>query len=119
MNLPEQTSSSNSYIVSFQFNGEKFMALLTEWEIEQALTTLHSWNHEQNAIHKTLEFADFSMAMVFVNAVAFRAEEHNHHPDIEIRWNKVTLSLTTHSEGGLTEKDIHLAKEIDSLAVGN
>jgi 4a-hydroxytetrahydrobiopterin dehydratase len=93
------------------------MALLTEWEIQHALVNLHAWNYEHNELHKTLEFSDFAMAMVFVNAVALLAEEKNHHPDIDIRWNKVMLSLTTHSEGGVTEKDIELAEEIDSLAL--
>ncbi|MDW8309695.1 MAG: 4a-hydroxytetrahydrobiopterin dehydratase [Verrucomicrobiales bacterium] len=54
--------------------------------------------------------------MKFVNAVARRAEEAWHHPDIDIRWNKVTLTLTTHSEGGLTEKDFELARQLDRLA---
>jgi 4a-hydroxytetrahydrobiopterin dehydratase len=94
------------------------MALLTEWEIQHALVHLHAWNCKQNELHTTREFADFVMAMVFVNAVALLAEEKNHHPDIDIRWNKVTLSLTTHSEGGVTEKDIDLAKAIDSLSLG-
>jgi 4a-hydroxytetrahydrobiopterin dehydratase len=94
------------------------MALLTEWEIQHALVNLHAWNYEHNELHKTLEFVDFAMAMVFVNAIALLSEEKNHHPDIDIRWNKVTLSLATHSEGGVTEIDIELAEAIDSLAVG-
>lgn len=61
------------------------------------------------------EFKDFLSAMQFVNDVAALAEKHNHHPDIDIRWNKVTLTLTTHDAGGVTEKDISLAKEIDKI----
>jgi 4a-hydroxytetrahydrobiopterin dehydratase len=61
-------------------------------------------------------FSDFSESMGFVNRVAHEAEKANHHPDIEIRWNKVTLTLSTHSEGGLTTRDLDLADIADGLA---
>jgi len=67
-------------------------------------------------IHRTYQFKDFPAAMKFVNAVARAAEKAWHHPDIDIRWNKVTLALTTHDAGGLTEKDFSLAAKFDRLA---
>jgi 4a-hydroxytetrahydrobiopterin dehydratase len=63
------------------------------------------------------QFKDFPAAVKFVNAVAELAEEAQHHPDIDIRWNKVTLALTTHDAGGLTEKDFLLAKKSDELSL--
>ena len=74
------------------------------------------WSLEGQEISRTFTFADFNEAMGFVNRVALAAEVADHHPDIDIRWNKVTLTLSTHSEGGLTEKDLDLAAEIDILA---
>lgn len=66
-------------------------------------------------IKKTYALKDFVHAMGFVNSVALLAEKANHHPDIDIRWNTVTLALSTYSTGGLTEKDFNLAKAIDAL----
>ena len=94
------------------------MSLLTKKEIRLALSQLGGWTLQGKEIQKKFEFADFSRAMGFVNSVAIVAERANHHPDIDIRWNKVTLSLSTHSEGGITGKDISLAKKIDSLIQG-
>ena len=91
------------------------MALLTTKEIRHALLDLKGWNLERKEIRRKFEFADFNRAMGFVNSVALYAERANHHPDIDIRWNKITLSLSTHSEGGITRKDLSLAKKIDSL----
>ncbi|MDP2885748.1 MAG: 4a-hydroxytetrahydrobiopterin dehydratase [Ignavibacteria bacterium] len=70
---------------------------------------------QKSQIRKLIEFADFVHAMAFVNSVALLAEKFNHHPDIDIRWNKVHLALSTHSAGGLTELDFRLAKAIDEL----
>ena len=67
-------------------------------------------------IRRTYRFKDFPAAMRFVNAVARRAEKAWHHPDIDIRWNQVTLVLTTHDAGGLTDKDFDLAAKCDRLA---
>jgi 4a-hydroxytetrahydrobiopterin dehydratase len=92
------------------------MALLTKKEIRLVLTKLSGWKLQGNEIRKKFVFADFARAMGFVNSVALFAERTNHHPDIDIRWNKVTLSLSTHSEGGITKKDIFLAKRIETLA---
>lgn len=89
-------------------------ALLSQEELHSALKTLVGWNHKGNEIVKTYTFKDFIHAMKFVNAVAAAAESVNHHPDIDIRWNTVRLALSTHSVGGLTDKDIHLATLIDA-----
>lgn len=91
------------------------MALLTESEI-LAFTGDHpAWSWADDAISKTFEFEDFSQALEFVNRVGAAAEAAAHHPDIDIRWNKVSLTLSTHSEGGLTEKDLSLAVRVDGL----
>ncbi len=94
------------------------MTLLTKKEIRLVLTELRGWVLQGKEIRRKLEFTDFARAIGFVNSVAIVAERANHHPDIDIRWNKITLSLSTHSEGGITGKDISLAKKIDSLIQG-
>jgi 4a-hydroxytetrahydrobiopterin dehydratase len=91
------------------------MALLSKNEIQNALASLKGWKLEGEEIVKQYELKDFVHAMGLVNSVALLAEKANHHPDIDIRWNKVKLVLSTHSAGGLTEKDFNLAKQIDSL----
>jgi 4a-hydroxytetrahydrobiopterin dehydratase len=74
------------------------------------------WRREDEQIVRDLEFKDFAEAMAYVNRVADLAEEANHHPDILVHgWNKVRLTLTTHSEGGLTENDFAMARRIDGL----
>jgi len=73
------------------------------------------WNEQNNAITKEFTFDDFKSALDFVNKVGALAEEHNHHPDIELGWGKVKVTLTTHSDGGVTEKDRQLAGAIDTL----
>lgn len=91
------------------------MALLDTGDIEDFLATSSGWELSGSTILKTFTFSDFAAAMVFVNRVAHAAETAGHHPDIDIRWNRVTLALSTHSEGGLTRQDTDLAREIDSL----
>ena len=91
------------------------MAKLTEDEIQQQLESLDAWERKDDRIEKQFVFHGFIRALGFVNAVAAEAEARNHHPDIVINYNKVTMSLTTHSEGGLTEKDFQLAGRIDSI----
>ena len=91
------------------------MALLSNDQIAKELQSLNGWLHAGKEIRKTFDFKDFIRAIGFVSSVAFLAEKANHHPDIDIRWNKVTLTLATHSAGGLTEKDFRLAGEIDRL----
>jgi 4a-hydroxytetrahydrobiopterin dehydratase len=91
------------------------MAKYSASQTKAALRFLPKWTRKGSAITRVFQFRDFSTAMEFVNAVARLAEQANHHPDIDIRYNKVTLSLTTHDEGGLTEKDFELATKADQL----
>ncbi len=91
------------------------MALLAENEIEQRLAG-SGWTREGSAIVREWTLADFAAALAFVNGVGERAEAANHHPDILLHgWNRVRLELSTHSQGGLTEADFALAREIDGL----
>jgi 4a-hydroxytetrahydrobiopterin dehydratase len=87
-------------------------------KINAALADLPQWKRTGQIISRTYEFADFPAAMKFVNAVADLAEQAQHHPDVDVRWNKVTLALTTHDAGGLTEKDFALARECDAQSIG-
>ncbi|MPZ68873.1 MAG: 4a-hydroxytetrahydrobiopterin dehydratase [Actinobacteria bacterium] len=87
--------------------------LLDDEEIQQRLDELGDWEREGEEIHKVFEFDDFKGAIEFVNEVARLADRYDHHPDIDIRWNKVRLSLSTHSEGGLTPWDFDLANDIE------
>jgi 4a-hydroxytetrahydrobiopterin dehydratase len=87
--------------------------LLDDEEIEQRLDELGDWEREGVEIQKVFEFDDFNVAIQFVNDVARLAERYDHHPDIDIRWNKVRLALSTHSEGGLTARDFDLAGDIE------
>ncbi len=92
------------------------MELLSDEEITKALAGLTGWVREGDSITRNVEFADFRAAMLFTGAVAYLAEAANHHPDILIQWNRVTLTLSTHSAGGLTAADMALAGRIDALA---
>ena len=91
------------------------MSVYTDDQITQGLRTLSGWSRSGNEISKIFDMKDFVRVMGFVNSVALLAEKANHHPDIDIRWNNVTLTLSTHSAGGLTEKDFTLASAIDKL----
>ncbi|MBI3615453.1 MAG: 4a-hydroxytetrahydrobiopterin dehydratase [Candidatus Omnitrophica bacterium] len=86
---------------------------LSDTEIRKALNSLQGWELQEGEIRKLYKFKDFKEALSFVNRVAELAEEADHHPDILIRYNKVTLTLSTHSAGGLTVKDFQLAQKID------
>lgn len=94
------------------------MTLLSDAEIEQRIATVGDWRrHERDSIVREHKLADFRAAIAFVDRVAELAEQANHHPDILVHgWNKVRLTLSTHSEGGLTEADFALAARIDRLA---
>jgi len=94
------------------------MPKLAPKQIKAAMSQLIHWRRQAQVIRRTFEFKDFPTAIKFVNAVAKVAEKSWHHPDIDIRWNKVTLALTTHDEGGLTGKDFKLAEKFDALAAG-
>jgi len=89
--------------------------LLTEAEIAARLADVLKWTRLGNAITRSWEFEDFAEALAFINKVGALAEAMNHHPDIVNSWNKVTLTLTTHDRGGLTDLDFELAKKIDAL----
>jgi 4a-hydroxytetrahydrobiopterin dehydratase len=92
------------------------MPLLSPSEITQSHAQVPAWNLNGSVIRRTYLFHDFAEAMHFVNWVAQVAEDAGHHPDIDIRWNRVTLALSTHDEGGLTTKDFELAARCDKLA---
>jgi len=89
--------------------------ILSDAEIESRLKELEGWEHEGKFITRTFEFGHFMDAIAFVNEVAEAAEREQHHPDINIRYTTVKLSVQTHSEGGVTEWDTDLAKAIDAL----
>jgi 4a-hydroxytetrahydrobiopterin dehydratase len=95
---------------------ERGMALLSDAQIEQHLQG-SEWRREEQTIVRDLEFGDFARAIAFVDRVAEVAEAANHHPDILVHgWNKVRLTLSTHSEGGLTLADFALAARVDALS---
>ena len=91
------------------------MPRLDDTAVEEGLQRLPSWERRGNQIVKSFVRADFAQVMVFVNEVATAAEAAGHHPDIDIRWNTVTLALSSHAEGGLTERDFQLAARIQEL----
>ncbi|KWX05841.1 hypothetical protein TH66_00410 [Carbonactinospora thermoautotrophica] len=90
---------------------------MTEDEITTALAELPGWERQGDKIVKTFKHKNFRRALAFVVEIGVLAEKANHHPDISIHgWNQVTLSLTTHSAGGLTDKDFQLARRIEELS---
>ncbi len=89
-------------------------ARLSEMEIQKSMRGLKDWSRKEGEIQKTYTLRDFKEAMAFVTRVGLMAEAADHHPDIDIRYKRVTLKLSTHSAGGLTRKDFSLAEEIDS-----
>ena len=91
------------------------MAVLTDSEIQQALSSLHGWQQNGKAIQRVFRFPDFKAAMAFVNKVADAAEQANHHPDIDIRYNTVTMALVSHDSGGVTQRDVRMAGVIDKI----
>ena len=90
------------------------MTTLSQAEITSRLTARPDWRIERGELVRTFQFGDFLGAIAFVNQLAPLAEAKGHHPDIDIRYNKVRLALTTHDAGGLTEKDFALARECDA-----
>jgi 4a-hydroxytetrahydrobiopterin dehydratase len=92
------------------------MAVLTDSEVQAALSNLPGWKRNGLAIERTFEFADFKSAMGFVNKIAEAAEAANHHPDIDIRYNKVRMSLVSHDSGGVTGRDVRMAGGINQIA---
>ena len=92
------------------------MALLSDAEIEERLAGLPGWERAGEAIEKRFQRGDFAGSVRFVDALAAPAEEMNHHPDLSISWDTVTVTIATHSEGGLTASDFELAAKIDALS---
>ena len=92
------------------------MAKLDAEQLRAALQGMRDWEGDTQAIRRTYRFDSFMPAIAFVNRVAEAAEAVNHHPDIDIRYNRVTIALSTHDEGGVTDKDVELARRIDGLA---
>ena len=90
------------------------MARLEESEIDEQLGTLSGWKRDGDSIVKEFDCGDFKGSVAFVNRVLPIAEEMDHHPDVAISWATVTLTLSTHSEGGLTAGDFELARRIDA-----
>lgn len=88
---------------------------LSDIAIQRELGSLPGWSRRGDVITKTYQFRTFGAAIEFVNAVAKAAEAADHHPDIDIRYTKVTCSLSTHSAGGITQKDLDLAKKIERV----
>jgi 4a-hydroxytetrahydrobiopterin dehydratase len=91
------------------------MTTLTPPQIESELGAVPRWSQQGQSIVRTFQFRDFAAAIAFVNKVATLADEAWHHPDVDVRWNTVTLMLTTHDAGGLTDRDFSLAASIDAL----
>ena len=92
------------------------MALLSDSEIEERLGGLDGWSREGDAITKTFENGDFVGSVRFVDSLIEPAEGMGHHPDLELSWDKVKVTITNHAEGGLTANDFELAGKIDALA---
>ena len=88
--------------------------LLEQAEISRQLETLPGWTSDGKSLHRSVEFASFPEAIAAVASLAIDAEEMNHHPDIDIRWRTVNLTLSTHSAGGITQFDIELAHRIET-----
>ncbi len=97
-------------------NIENNSMVLTETQISEKIKTLSGWTTDGKEITRTFQFSDFIAAIDFVNKLVEPAEAAGHHPDIAISYNKVTISLTTHDAGGITDKDFALAETISQLA---
>jgi 4a-hydroxytetrahydrobiopterin dehydratase len=92
------------------------MARLSDEEIDEQLGKVDGWRRDGDAIVKEYDRGDFAGSVDFVNAIAPSADDMNHHPDLAISWSTVTVTISTHSEGGLTGNDFELARRIDSVA---
>jgi 4a-hydroxytetrahydrobiopterin dehydratase len=92
------------------------MALLSDAEVQERLAGLPGWEHKGEAIEKSFKRGNFVGSVEFVASLVEPAEAMNHHPDLAISWDTVTVTLSTHSEGGLTANDFALAEKIDALA---
>jgi 4a-hydroxytetrahydrobiopterin dehydratase len=95
------------------------MPALTANQVSLHLKTVPNWSKRAQTIHRAFKFGGFLKGIDFVNRIARLAQKMNHHPDIDIRFNKVTLKLTTHDEGGITKKDFSLARQCDEVFAGS
>lgn len=91
------------------------MAVLTDEQVDAALPELQGWQRADGAVRRSVKFPAFLAGIEAVRKVAEHAEAQDHHPDIDIRWRTVTFSLVTHSAGGITDKDIAMARDIDRI----
>ena len=92
------------------------MARLNDKEIDERLAELEGWERDGDAIRRAFKLDDFKGSVDFVNRLTPEAEDMNHHPDLAISWNEVTVTISTHSEGGLTANDFDLARRIEQVA---
>jgi 4a-hydroxytetrahydrobiopterin dehydratase len=95
------------------------MPPLSDDGVRSGLARLPGWERRDDAIEKVFELPSFPDAIAFVTRIGFLAEKADHHPDLDIRWRKVRVGLSTHSEGGITDKDFALAGEIEAVAGGS
>jgi 4a-hydroxytetrahydrobiopterin dehydratase len=91
------------------------MAVLTDDQVDAALPDLNGWERKDGALRRSVKFREFLAGIDAVRRVAEHAEAEDHHPDIDIRWRTVTFALVTHSEGGITDKDVAMARDIDAI----
>ena len=91
------------------------MAVLTDDQVDAAIAGLDGWERADGVIRRAIKFPSFLAGIEAVRRVADRAEAADHHPDIDIRWRTVTFALVTHSEGGITDKDVQMARDIDGI----
>src|SRR3954470_6117717 len=91
------------------------MAVLSDEQVDAALPDLNGWERKDGALRRSIKFPAFLDGIDAVRRVGERADQKDHHPDIDIRWRTVTFALVTHSEGGITDKDVEMAKEIDGI----
>jgi 4a-hydroxytetrahydrobiopterin dehydratase len=91
------------------------MAVLTDEEVDAAVQGLDGWEHTGGALRRSVKFPSFLDGIDAVRRVAEHAEHKDHHPDIDIRWRTVTFALVTHSEGGITDKDVQMASDINGV----
>lgn len=91
------------------------MAVLTDEQVDAQLPALNGWERTDGALRRSVKFPAFLDGIEAVTRVAEHAEAQDHHPDIDIRWRTVTFALVTHSEGGITDKDLQMARDIDGI----